>query len=127
MNDAFQQQIENTYLQMLNSTPSTMIPQAPPQPTIADTFDGVSQDVINLKDLQQKLNDVNKSLTEFETKSNQWHDFLIQSRGQLDVDPETFKQYEVDQQNTLLSINKIKNLLLQIKSQLGVLKDTLKQ
>lgn len=114
------------YLRSLNTVPSSTLPQIPQEPQ-EDLFDGVSKDVLNLQDLEQKLNDVNTALTNFEAKSNQWHDFLIQTKDDEDFDPELFKQYETDQAATLTSINKIKGLLLQINTEMSVLKDTLKQ
>lgn len=116
-----------TYVQNLNpvTTPSQTFP---PDPAVqGEVFDGVSKEVLNLEQLETKLNDINTALTDFESKSNQWHNFLIQSKNETDLDPELFKQYEADQTTTLTSINKIKGLLLQINTQMSVLKDTLKQ
>ena len=114
------------YLRNLNAVPSSTLPPIPEDPQ-ENTFDGVSKDILNLQDLEQKLNDVNKALTNFETKSNEWHDFLIQSKDEMDFDSETFKQYEIDETATLASINRIKDYLLKIKSELTTLRDTLKQ
>lgn len=114
------------YLKNLNTVPADNFPQVPEEPQ-EDLFDGVSKDVLDLQDLEQKLNDVNTALTNFESKSNQWHNFLIQSKNDTDFDAELLKQYETDQAATLASINKIKGLLLQINTEMSVLKDTLKQ
>lgn len=114
------------YLKNLNAVPSSTLPQIPEEP-LENTFDGVSKDILNLQELEQKLNDVNTALTNFEVKSNQWHDFLLQIKDEMDVAEDTFKQYEVDQNTTLASINRIKDHLLQIRSELTLLKDTLKQ
>lgn len=123
MNDVFTQ----TYVQNLNPV-TTPAQSFPPDPAVqGEVFDGVSKEVLNLEQLETKLNDINTALTNFESKSNEWHNFLIQSKNQTDLDPETFKQYEADQATTLASINKIKGLLLQINTQMSVLKDTLKQ
>lgn len=114
------------YLKNLNVAPSSTLPQMPVEEQ-QELFDGVSKDVLDLQDLEQKLNDVNTALTKFEAKSNEWHDFLIQTKNDADFDAELFKQYEIDQAATLTSINKIKGLLLQINTEMSVLKDTLKQ
>lgn len=114
------------YLKSLNAVPAENFPQVPEEP-LENTFDGVSKDILNLQELEQKLNDVNTALTNFESKSNQWHNFLIQTKNDEDFDPELLKQYETDQAATLTSINKIKGLLLQINTEMSVLKDTLKQ
>lgn len=114
------------YLKNLNVVPSSTLPQMPVEEQ-QELFDGVSKDVLDLQDLEQKLNDVNTALTKFEAKSNEWHDFLIQTKNDADFDAELFKQYEIDQAATLTSINKIKGLLLQINTEMSVLKDTLKQ
>lgn len=114
------------YLKSLNAVPAENFPLVPEEPE-EDLFDGVSKDILDLQDLEQKLNDVNTALTNFESKSNQWHNFLIQTKNDEDFDPELLKQYETDQAATLTSINKIKGLLLQINTEMSVLKDTLKQ
>ena len=116
----------NAYVQNLNATPADTFPEQPANPE-AELFDGVSKDILDLQDLAQKLNDVNKALTDFEVKSNEWHDFLIQQRDSMDIDVETFKEYETDEKSTLTSINKIKAYLLQINNEMTVLRDTLKQ
>ena len=117
----------NAYVQSLNNAPSALIPPDYTDDQIEDVYDGVSKDVLNLQDLEQKLNDINTALTNFEAKSNEWHDFLIQQKDDMELDAETFKQYEVDQTSTLASINRIKDHLLQIRTELSTLKDTLKQ
>ena len=117
----------NTYVQSLNTPPSSLIPPDYTPQEQEQVYDGVSKDVLNLQQLEQKLNDINTALTNFEAKSNEWHDFLIQQKDDMDIDPETFKQYEVDQTSTLASINRIKDHLLQIRTELSTLKDTLKQ
>lgn len=124
--DQFDDIFVSEYLKSLNAVPSSILPQIPEEPQ-ENTFDGVSKDILNLQDLEQKLNDVNTALTNFEAKSNEWHDFLIQTKDDMCVDEETFKQYEIDQNATLASINRIKDHLIQIRSELTTLKDTLKQ
>ena len=114
------------YIKNLNAVPADNFPVQPIEPE-EDTFDGVSKDVLDVQDLEQKLNDVNKALTDFEVKSNEWHEFLNQTKDSMDIDAELFKQYEIDQNATLASINKIKDHLLQIKCELSTIKDTLKQ
>ena len=117
----------NAYVQSLNSAPSALIPPDYTDEQMEQIYDGVSKDVLNIQELEQKLNDINTALTNFEAKSNEWHDFLIQQKNDMDIDPETFKQYEIDQTSTLASINRIKDHLLQIRTELTTLKDTLKQ
>lgn len=114
------------YIKNLNAVPADTFPEQPVEP-VENTFDGISKDVLDVQDLEQKLNAVNTALTNFEAKSNEWHDFLNQTKDEMDIDPETFKQYEIDQNATLASINRIKDHLLQIKSELSTIKDTLKQ
>ena len=109
----------NAYVQNLNAVPAETFPEQPANPE-AELFDGVSKDILDLQDLAQKLNDVNKALTDFDVKSNEWHDFLIQQRDSMDVDIETFKEYETDEKSTLTSINKIKAYLLQINNEMTV-------
>lgn len=115
----------NAYVKNLNAVPATTFPTDEVEQE--EVFDGVSKEVLDLKDLQQKLNDINTALTNFEVKSNEWHDFLIQEKENADFDTELFKQYETDQAATLASINRIKDHLIQIKNQMSTLKDTLKQ
>lgn len=117
----------NAYVQSLNAVPSSTFPSDPEIEMQEQVYDGVSKDVLDIHQLEQKLNDVNTALTNFEVKSNEWHDFLLQTKDSMDVDTELFKQYETDQATTLASINKIKDHLIQIKNELTTLKDTLKQ
>lgn len=117
---------DNTYVKMLNATPSSLLPEPPPEPE-EETFDGVSKEVLDLQQIERKLNDINTALTNFEVKSNEWHDFLINNKSELAIEGEVFENYEQDEKDTLASINKIKTKLLEIGAELTVLKSTLKQ
>lgn len=123
MTDVF----DNAYLSMLNATPSTLLPTPPEAEPVEETFDGVSKDLLNLQDIELKLNDINTALTNFEAKTNQWQQFMIANKSELAVDDESFKSYELDEKATLESINKIKGKILQINSEISVLKSALKQ